>query len=280
MVGSHLSTGDTEMAQVHGKAGDATYRSGDRLMVQALVSMLLMGILTYFLFYWGGMASHLLRLGMGIAVIGLGFWCIRGILRLETAADRYYAGAGGEYDVGTILSGLSPEFHVLNGVGFYGGDIDHIIVGPTGIFVVETKNHGGTVSLKHGRLCRNGKPLDRDYLRQVRLETRYVKERLDVQAVPAVQPVLVFARAKVRVAKSVHGVRICALASLCSLITSPSPFMSADEAKRLSALFEIDNSGGFPSSRLHRQQGLRLHGDVPMAGLVRPGFINLQWPWH
>ncbi len=36
------------MAQVHGKAGAAPYRKGDRLMFRALTSMLILGVLTYF----------------------------------------------------------------------------------------------------------------------------------------------------------------------------------------------------------------------------------------
>jgi len=232
------------MAQMHGRAGDVTYRAGDRLMIRALVPMLLMGVLTYLLFYLGTAIDHTLWLCIGSAVIGLGFWCLSGIFRLESFADRYYVGAGGEYDVGTLLSQLPPEFHVFNGVGFYGGDIDHIVIGPTGIFVVETKSHGGTIAVRQGRVYRNGAPLERDYLRQVKLESRYVKGRLGADPLCVVQPVLVFARANVRSPRLVHGVQICALKSLPLLITEPAPFLSAERVEQLSALFEGTDVGG------------------------------------
>ncbi|HWQ21758.1 MAG TPA: nuclease-related domain-containing protein, partial [Clostridia bacterium] len=141
------------MAQVHGRAGEATYRKGDRLMLRALVPMMAMGVLTYFFFRSGIGANGLFGAGEACVVAAFGFWCVRDVLRLETAADRYYGGAGGEFDVGATLSELPDEFHVFNGLDFYAGDVDHVVVGPTGVFVVETKNHSGTISLKDGYLC-------------------------------------------------------------------------------------------------------------------------------
>lgn len=275
-----LSAGDTDMAQIHGKAGDATYRAGDRLMARALIPMLLMGALTYLLFSWGATASQPIRFILGIAVVALGAWCLGGILRLETAADRYYAGAGGEHDVGSVLSELPSEFHVLHGIDFYRGDIDDIVIGPTGVFVVETKSHGGTVGLRHGRLCRNGQPLDRDYMRQAKLEARYVQDVLGPAGAPSVQPILVFARAKVRVVKPVHGVKICALASLRTALEDGAPTLSFEEVKRFSALIARTDTRGSSTSR--RGGGfdwwLSSRGFTSAAG--RPGFVRFQWPRH
>jgi len=157
------------MAQVHGKAGAATYHKGDRLMYWALVPMVMMGILIYLLFRSGVQTAGFLGAGVACVVVALGFWCVRDVFSLEAAADQYYGGAGGEYDVGVVLSRLPHEFHVFNGLGFYAGDVDHIIVGPTGVFVVETKNHSGTISLRGGRLCRNGELLNHDFVRQAHI---------------------------------------------------------------------------------------------------------------
>jgi len=47
------------------------------------------------------------------------------------------------------------------------GDLDHVVVGPTGIFVIETKSNRGTVEMENGRLKIRG--LDepkKDYERQ------------------------------------------------------------------------------------------------------------------
>jgi hypothetical protein len=172
-------------------------------MFRALVPVVMMGILTYFLFRSGVQTIGFLGAGTGCVVVGLGFWCVRDVFSLEAAADQYYGGAGGEYDVGVVLSRLPQEFHVFHGLGFYAGDVDHIIVGPTGVFVVETKNHCGTISLRDGRLCRNGELLNHDFVRQATSEAMYVKGRLQRQVPCHVRPLVVFARAKVRVQTAV-----------------------------------------------------------------------------
>lgn len=237
--------------------------------------MLLMGMLTYLLFYMGTAVDLALRLGIGSAIIGLLSWCLGGVFRLETSADRYYAGAGGEYDVGTLLSRLPPEFHVFNGVGFYGGDIDHIVVGPTGIFVVETKSHGGTIAARQGRLYRNGVLLERDYLRQVKLESRYVRDRLGTEFVCGIQPVLVFARASVRASRSIHGIRICALRSLYPLITDPAPTLSAEQVEQLLNLFEGADAARTAYARSRSSLAWNMMLGMRLEGSARSGSVRL-----
>lgn len=49
----------------------------------------------------------------------------------------------------TLLAGLGNEYSLFNNVLLKdkrGGDIDHIVVGPSGVFVVETKNFRGKIS--------------------------------------------------------------------------------------------------------------------------------------
>jgi hypothetical protein len=61
----------------------------------------------------------------------------------------YRAGIIGEQKVTRVLSAaLSNEYSMFNNVKLKGawGDIDHIVVGPTGIFVIETKNYKGKIS--------------------------------------------------------------------------------------------------------------------------------------
>lgn len=82
------------------------------------------------------------------------------------------------------------------------GDLDHVVVGPTGIFVIETKSNRGTVEMENGRLKIRG--LDeskKDYERQASQESYQLKlalsERLQENRV-FVEPILAFpAAAKV-----------------------------------------------------------------------------------
>ena len=61
--------------------------------------------------------------------------------------DNYpwYKGALGEIAVGKILERLGPDWTVLHAVPVGAGtsDIDHVLVGPAGVFTLNTKNHAG-----------------------------------------------------------------------------------------------------------------------------------------
>ncbi|MHC6220758.1 nuclease-related domain-containing protein [Arthrobacter sp. MMS24-S77] len=57
----------------------------------------------------------------------------------------WYKGALGEVAVGRILEHLGPEWTVLHAVPVGAGtsDIDHVLIGPAGVFTLNTKNHAG-----------------------------------------------------------------------------------------------------------------------------------------
>jgi hypothetical protein len=61
----------------------------------------------------------------------------------------YSGGLEGEKRVAKLLNGtLSDDFYLMNGAYFRdgGGDIDHIVLGPNGLFAIETKNWSGKVT--------------------------------------------------------------------------------------------------------------------------------------
>jgi hypothetical protein len=262
------------MAQVHGKAGAATYLKGDRLLQSALFPMLSMGFLTYVFFRMRGEPAGLLQIVAGCVMLGLGCWCARNVFSLEAAADRYYGGAGGEQDVGFVLSRLSPEYHVFNGLGFASGDVDHVVVGPTGVFVVETKNHGGTISQRDGCLYRNGIMLSHDFVRQAITEAMYVKGRLNPQVPCHVRPVVVFVRAKVRVRTLVDGVRIVPLALLIDVIMERAASLSPEEILRYVKCLEGTRAPAVPGQDLEWPAASARGAHVTVAGAVHPGFVQ------
>ncbi|MCG2623029.1 NERD domain-containing protein [Arthrobacter sp. I2-34] len=55
----------------------------------------------------------------------------------------WYLGALGEIRVGKILARLGPDWTVLHAVPVGAGtsDIDHVVIGPAGVFTLNTKNH-------------------------------------------------------------------------------------------------------------------------------------------
>ena len=55
-------------------------------------------------------------------------------------------GALGEYEVGAELERLPDDYLVFNDINTEEfGNFDHIVVGPKGIFAIETKNWSGLI---------------------------------------------------------------------------------------------------------------------------------------
>jgi Nuclease-related domain len=105
----------------------------------------------------------------------------------------WYVSAQGEMHVGAILAQLPPEwatFHALP-IGAQSADIDHLVVGPGGIFTINTKHHGGTViRLGKDSMFVNGRPVP--HLLNAEAEaarvTTLLRERMPL--LPPVQPVI------------------------------------------------------------------------------------------
>jgi hypothetical protein len=62
---------------------------------------------------------------------------------LHSDAWPWYQGALGEIEVGEILSTLGPEWFVRHSVpiGADTKDVDHLVIGPGGVFAINTKHH-------------------------------------------------------------------------------------------------------------------------------------------
>lgn len=131
--------------------------------------------------------------GLVLTVISLVFMSImlrRGFRRIE----RFYVGARGEERVASILACLPGEYHVFNDFVACGSHIDHVVVGPAGIFAVETKFWRGRVTAEDGHILVDGRLPDRSPLSQVSREATLLKRHLaKLGWEGAVTPMLVFA---------------------------------------------------------------------------------------
>ena len=70
-----------------------------------------------------------------------------GVSPLSGEARSWYTAALSEIEVGEVLAGLPGEWSVLHAlpVGVGSSDLDHIAIGPGGVFIINTKNHPGQV---------------------------------------------------------------------------------------------------------------------------------------
>jgi hypothetical protein len=116
-----------------------------------------------------------------------------GARRLARTHGRWERGARGEERVGAILDGLSGEgWLALHDLPFERGNIDHVLVGPGGLFTIETKSHRGRIHAAR---------IDESMLRQALAEGRRVEQATGRR----VEPLLVFSRAYLLPAVSRRG---------------------------------------------------------------------------
>ena len=101
--------------------------------------------------------------------------------RAEKDRVAWNRGLDGEVVVGRSLANDLPDtFRVIHDVRAQFGNVDHVVVGPTGVFAVETKNWRGLVTPDgKGELRLNGRPLDKPYVKRLTrsimdLRTRWV----------------------------------------------------------------------------------------------------------
>lgn len=112
----------------------------------------------------------------------------------EIAVNR--RGRAAEDDIDRILHTLDEtKYSVFRNLSMGYGDLDHVVVGPTGIFAIETKSNRGTVESENGRLrIRGADETKKNYERQASQESWQLKtalsERLDTKVY--VEPVLAF----------------------------------------------------------------------------------------
>ena len=109
-----------------------------------------------------------------VAIVYLLWSLMAGLKRMES----YFKGAKGEERVAEILKGLPDAYHVFNDFTVGRKHIDHVVVGPVGVFAIETKFWNGRVTLEEGAILLDGQLPDRSPLLQVNREAMIVRNAL------------------------------------------------------------------------------------------------------
>ena len=175
------------MAKIHGVAGEWARVKGTvtglwPLFLGVFVSGLAVGLIALLPF-----------LGVSLLVAALLFvlWSLmRGLRHIE----RFYKGARGEEKVAEILKSLPDTYHVFNDFAAGRSHVDHVIVGPGGVFSVETKFWRGKVTIEDNHILLDGQLPNRPPLKQAIREAVLVRDALASAGWKGqVTPVLVFA---------------------------------------------------------------------------------------
>lgn len=176
------------MAHVYGVAGEwARVRGTVNGLWPLFVSIFALGVASAL------MVFVVLEIGALLTVVALcavAYFLYRGERRME----NFYKGARGEERVAGILRSLPDTYHVFNDFVAGRAHVDHVVVGPAGVFAIETKFWRGKVTLEEGHILLDGRLPDHAPLAQAQKEAALVKATLaKLGWTGAVTPVLAFA---------------------------------------------------------------------------------------
>ena len=190
-----------------------------RLRIRTLAALGVVAVATAFLGRMFGLHS-VLFLGSEIALLALIFVVWRYVLPLVARRDR---GATGEEEVGGLLDELPGDWRVIHDASLGRGNVDHILIGPAGLFTVETKSHPGPVRVRrvHGAT-----------LRQASAQRKAIEEVAGMAA----ESLIVYSRAWVdRPLASRKGVRVVPARMLLRYLAKRDEALTSEEIERVRA---------------------------------------------
>jgi hypothetical protein len=162
-----------------------------------------------------------------------------GVLVFYRLHRGYKQGFEGEKQVTKVLSSLSDDYFLINDVQLVAGkrsNIDHIVLGPTGIFVLETKNHSGKIICYEDSWKRVGQ----NPFAQARANASRVYKVIKASGIFEsklwIQAVVVFANKKVELdrRKASSNVEVLKIEELTTYITRETRRLSAQEIESMS----------------------------------------------
>ncbi len=214
-------------AKVSGSPGAAPRMTGLlRLLAPLFLLCFVAGYLARAAWHWPPMQAP---------VIGAAFLFMAGVLAVMVTRGRerlesFLKGARGEEWVARTLAFLPATYRVYHGLRMppsgmrKGTDYDHVVIGPTGLFLIETKNWSGRISIRDGMILYNGEIPDRPPLEQVKTAAQALRRELRevVHRGIEVQPVLCFAEGYLPDGQTgAAGVLICTSHTLVDALLDP-----------------------------------------------------------
>ena len=177
-----------------------------------LVAGLLMSIIAFFIIPnakgWGLTGSIFALLMMALISRNIIDLFMDRKLKEARRADR---GADAEERVGVLLESLGEDYIMLHDVPCDYGNIDHVVFSKAGgIFMIETKSHGGKVSIENDKLLLNGHAPEKDFIAQSLSNSFWLRDKLGLVlgSKPWITSILVFTNAFVPYLKPVKGVNV------------------------------------------------------------------------
>ncbi len=174
------------MAKVLGEtARYVTEQSIKKSQKQFVIMFLTFYFLAFGMGYLSGLKKHpyplIMILIFIVAVPVIVRLTNRIIEKLEREKISFRKGATGEALVGYVLEGFPDDYRVIHDLTTPFGNIDHVVVGPSGTYVIDTKNWKGVVTADgNGELLLNGKPTQKPEARNLFRTIMSIKEKIKV----------------------------------------------------------------------------------------------------
>jgi hypothetical protein len=205
------------MGQDDRQAGKSARAMGDR----RLSSMIAWGIVGIVVILAIG---YVMSQPSTFGVSGLGFFALLMLVvivrnategridRKSKEARRAYRGAKAEERIEDILNRLDSEnYAVFHDVPCAYGNIDHIVLSKqSGVFLIETKSHGGRVKVTDAGLLVNGHPPEKDFVAQALRNALWLRDQIKQVAEIEIwiKPIIVFANAFVEFGPPIKNVEV------------------------------------------------------------------------
>jgi hypothetical protein len=138
----------------------------------------------------------------------MGMFSTLGLIFIMLPYRTYKSGLTGERNVVKNISDkLNSDYSMFNDVllkdGKRSGNVDHIIIGPTGVFAMETKNNKGTVTYDGYKWTGiTGNPSGQAVLNSLRIKDILKNCEVFKDKAPYVNAVVLFTNSKINLKKS------------------------------------------------------------------------------
>ena len=245
-----MARSETTRATVYNKAGVGVRKMESARWIAALFSLI---VLFAGIYLYSKSSRTIATFGLPVVLVVAGgflYWVKAMGDKTDVLSKRALdarRGAVAEEKVGNLLGELPSGYFVVNDFVLRRGNIDHIVISTKGIFTIETKSHRGVISCEGETLRRDGKPIEKDFIKQGWREALSIRDLLTSHGIsaPKPQPVLLFANADVKVRQQVRGVEIISRRYLPLYLERLPKRITAKEAEKIFEILKLSHSQMF-----------------------------------
>ncbi|WP_434579248.1 nuclease-related domain-containing protein [Thermoanaerobacterium thermosaccharolyticum] len=148
--------------------------------------------------------------------------------KLDIKIKNAFNGTKGEQEVAELLETLPDEYVVFNNIFYENKKIDHIVIGPTGVYLVETISSRGKVEIKNDNILING--YQYKFLNKMFSNIFWLKDYLGVDFIKGI---IVFTNAFVPINSEIKNITIINKKYLTGKIINEKQYMDRETIEYL-----------------------------------------------